>query len=73
MAHQLSSPPLIKGIDGIVSRSPNEVNYPTSNAKSMEARNQPRKTKSRKYKKYVRSGNMAKDVKKDEKVEKSAI
>ena len=27
MAHQLSSPPLIKGIDGIVSRSPDEVNY----------------------------------------------
>ena len=29
MAHRLSSPPLIKGIDGIVSRSPNEVNYST--------------------------------------------
>ena len=65
MAHQLSSPPLIKGIDGIVSRSPNEVNYSTLNKKSMETRNQLGKEKSRKYKKYERSGNMAKDVKKD--------
>ena len=67
MTHRLSSPPLIKGIDGIVSRPPNEVNYSTLNAKRMETRNQPGKEKSRKYKKYERSGNMAKDVKKDEK------
>ena len=66
MAHQLSSPPLIKGIDGILSRSPNEVNYSTLNTKSMETRNQLGKEKSRKFKKYERSGNMAKDVKKDE-------
>ena len=41
MAHRLSSPPLIKGIDGIVSRSPNEVNYSALNEKSMETRKQP--------------------------------
>ena len=36
MAHRLSSPPLIKGIDGIVSRSPNKVNYSTLNGKMMK-------------------------------------
>ena len=39
MVHRLSSPPLIKGIDGIVSRSPNEVNYSTLMEKNMESRN----------------------------------
>ena len=42
MILQLSSPPLIKGIDGIVNRSPNKVNYSTSNGKRMEAGKQPR-------------------------------
>ena len=37
MAHRLSSPPLIKGIDGIVSRSLNEVNYSTLIEKNMES------------------------------------
>merc|ERR1712238_305170 len=45
---------------------PNEVNYSILNGGSMETNNQPGKEKSRKYKKYERSGNMAKDVKKDE-------
>ena len=66
MISRSPSPPLIKGIDGIVSRPPNEVNYSTLNSKNMETRIQPGKEKSRKYKKYERSGNMAKDVKKDE-------
>ena len=52
MVHRLSSPPLINGIDGIVSRSPNEVNYSTLNGNSMETRNQPGKENSRKYRKY---------------------
>ena len=41
MAPRSPSPPLIKGIDGIVSRPPNEVNYPTLNEKNMETRKQP--------------------------------
>ena len=65
MAHRLSSPLLIKGINGILNRSPNEIDYSTLNAKSMETRNQPGKEKSRKSKKYKRSRNMAKDMKKD--------
>ena len=73
MANRLSSPPLIKGINGIVSRSPNEVNYSTLIEKNTETRNQPGKEKSRKYKKYERSGNMAKDVKNDENEEKITI
>ena len=52
MAHRLSSPPLIKGIAGIVSRSPNEVNYSTLNGKSMETRNQPGNEIRQKYRKY---------------------
>ena len=71
MANRLSSPPLIKGINGIVSRPPNEVNYSTLIEKNMETRNQPGKEKSRKYKKYERSGNMAKDVKNDENEKKN--
>ena len=52
MANRLSSPPLIKGINGIVSRSPNEVNYFTLNAKSMETRKQPGNEVQRKFKTY---------------------
>ena len=52
MAHRLSSPPLIKGIDGIVSRPPNEVNYSVLNEKSMETRKQPGNEIRRKFKKY---------------------
>ena len=66
MVHQLSSPPLMKEIDGIVSRFPNEVNYSTLNGKRIESEKQPGNEKTRKYKKYKRSRNMAKDVKKDE-------
>ena len=66
MAHQLSSPPLIKGIDGIVSRSPNEVNYSILNGKRMQTGKPPENKIQRKYKKYGISGNMAKYVKQEE-------
>ena len=36
MTHRSSSPSLIQGIDGIVSRPPNEVNNSTLNGKNME-------------------------------------
>ena len=52
MAPRAPSPPLIKGIDGIVSRSPNEVNYSTLNGKNMETRKQPGHEIRRKFKKY---------------------
>ena len=52
MAHRVSSPPLIKGIDGIVSRPPNEVKYSTLNGKNMETRKQPGNEIRRKFKKY---------------------
>ena len=41
MAQSVSSPPLITGINGIVSRPPNEVNYSTLNGKRMETGKQP--------------------------------
>ena len=65
MAHRLSSPPLIKGIDGIVSRSPNEVNYSALNEKSMKTSKQPGIEIRRKYRKFGISGNMKKDVKQE--------
>ena len=43
MAQRGSSPPLITGIDGIVGRPPNEVNYSTLNGKRMETGKQPGK------------------------------
>ena len=52
MTHRLSSPPLIKGIDGIVSRSPNEVNYFTLNEKRMESGKQPENEIIQKYRKF---------------------
>jgi len=52
MAQRGSSPPLITGIDGIVGRPPNEVNYSTLNGKNMETRNQPGNEIRRKFKKY---------------------
>ena len=52
MAPRAPSPPLIKGIDGIVSRPPNEVNYSTLNGKNMETRKQPGNEIRRKFKKY---------------------
>ena len=36
MTPRSPSPPLIKGIDGIVSRPPNEVNFSTMNGKMMK-------------------------------------
>ena len=43
MASGSPSPPLIKGIDGIVSRPPNKVNYSTLNGNGAEEKKkQPR-------------------------------
>ena len=63
MSPRSPSPPLIKGIDGIVSRPPIEVNYSTLNGKSTETRKQPGNEIRRKSSTYGISGNMAKDVK----------
>ena len=52
MTHQSSSPPLIKGTDWIVSRSPNEVNYSILNGKKLETEKQQRKEVRRNYIKY---------------------
>ena len=52
MTPRSPSPPLIKGIDGIVSRPPNEVNYSALNGKSMETRKQPGNEIRQKFKKY---------------------
>ena len=52
MTPRSPSPPLIKGIDGIVSRPPNEVNYSTLNGKNMETRKQPGNEIRQKFKKY---------------------
>ena len=41
MRPRTPSPPLITGIDGIVSRPHNEVNYSALNGKNMETRKQP--------------------------------
>ena len=45
MTHRLSSPPLIKGINGIVSISPNEIIHSKLIEKITESRNQPGKEK----------------------------
>ena len=66
MAHRVSSPPLITGITGIVSRHPNEVNYSTLNEKRMESGKQTGEEIRQKYKKDGISGNMANYVKKEE-------
>ena len=52
MIQQSSSPPFIKGIDGIVSRSPNKVNYSTLNGERLETGKQPGNEIRQKYKKY---------------------
>ena len=66
MRQRTPSPPLITGIDGIVSRPPNEVNYSTLNEKRMEPGKQAGKEIRRKYKKHGISGNMVNYVKKEE-------
>ena len=73
MTHRSSSPPLIKGIDGIVSRSPNKVNYSALNGESMETRKQPGIEIRRKYRKFGISGNRTKDVKQEENAGKIKI
>ena len=40
MTHELSSPPLIKGIDGIISRHPNKVHYSALKETKTESREQ---------------------------------
>ena len=62
MTQRPSSPPLVKGIDGIVSRYPNKVNYSTLNGKRIETGKQPEIEIRRKYR---ISKNMANDVKQD--------
>ena len=65
MTPRSPSPPLIKGIDGIVSRPPNEVNYSALNGKMMKT-GKPTENRIRgNYKKRGISGNMAKYVKKE--------
>ena len=71
MTPRSPSPPLIKGIDEIVSRSPNEINYSTLNGKRMETGKQPENEIIQKYRKYGISGNMTKDVKQAENVGKN--
>ena len=73
MAHRVSSPPLITGITGIVSRHPNEVNYSTLNGKRIESGKQTGKEIRRKYKKHGISGKMANYVKQEENDGKSEI
>ena len=60
MTPRSPSPPLIKKIDEIVSRPPNEVNYFALNGKRTETGKHPENETPRKFKK---SGNMAKYVK----------
>ena len=66
MTHQSSSPPLIKGIDGIISRPPNKVKYSTLNGKRLEAGKQPGNKIRQKYKKHGKSGNKENYVKQEE-------
>ena len=65
MRQRTPSPPLITGIDGIVSRPPNEVNYSALNGKNMETRKQPDNERQRKYKKQRISEKMTNYVKQD--------
>ena len=52
MTHRSSSPPLIQGIDGIVSRHPNGVNYFAFNETKIESGKQPENKIRQKYIKY---------------------
>ena len=52
MTHQSSSPPLIKGIDGIISRHPNEVNYSAVSGTKIESGKQLEIEIQQKYRKY---------------------
>ena len=49
MTHQSTSPPLIKGIDGIVNRPPIEVHNSTLNGNYMETGKQPGNEITEKY------------------------
>ena len=73
MRPRTASPPLITGIDGIVSRPPNEVNYSALNGKNMETSKQPGIEIRRTYRKFGISGNMTKDVKQVENAGKIKI
>jgi len=54
------------GIDGIVGRPPNEVNYSTLNRRIMKTGKPTENRIPRKHKKYGISGNIAKYIKKEE-------
>ena len=73
MASRPSSPPLIKGIDGIVSRPPNKVNYSTLNGKRMESGKQPGNEIRQIFQKYGISGNYVKDENKAKDTSKTDI
>ena len=73
MAHQLSSPPLIKEINGIVRRSPNEVNYSTLIEKKIEARKQLENEIQQYLKRFGISGKMTKDAKQEDNASKIKI
>ena len=60
MTPRSPSPPLIKGIDGIVSRHPNEVNYFTLNGKKTKAITRIEQELRMKYGKYKIVCNFAK-------------
>ena len=66
MTHRSSSPPLVKVIDGVVSRSLNEINYSVLNGKRMKTGKQQENGIRRKYKKHGISGSKAKYVKQEE-------
>ena len=51
MIHQSSSSPLIKGIDGIVNRYPNEVSYSALNGTKIESGKHPENVIQQKYRK----------------------
>ena len=63
MTPRSPSPSLIKGIDGIVSRPPNEINYSTLNEKRLKSGEPPENEIRQKYKKLGISGNKATYVK----------
>ena len=62
MTHRSSSPTLIKGVDGIVSRSSNKVSYSALDGKRVK---QPENEIRQIYRKFGISGNIEKYVKQE--------
>ena len=73
MTPRSHSPPLITGIDGIISRPPNKVNYSILNGKNMETGKQPENEIRRKYRKFGISGNIERYVKQEENARNSLM